>query len=98
MTFEKTFFVGMIAPDKLTAYMDVYKNFAHDKIHWMDEIANHPELNVPRLDVTLKNEIARGVRDVYLPNDTHWGFAGQRTVARALQEYLKRKGVLLPLP
>jgi len=100
-TFEKngkTFFIGMVAPDKLTAYMKVYKNFDHEKIQWLEEIAKHPELNVPRLDVALQNEIARGVRDVYLPNDTHWGSAGHRTVARALQEYLKRMGVLAPTP
>ena len=43
----------MVAPDKLTTYMNIYKNFDHDKIHWMDEIEKHPELNVPRLDVYL---------------------------------------------
>ncbi len=71
----------MVAPDKLTTYMDVYKNFDHDKIHWMEEIKKHRELNVPNLNVALKNEIAQGVRDIYLPNDTHWGSAGHRTVA-----------------
>ena len=64
----------------------------------MEEIAKHRELNVPNLNVALKNEIARGTWDVYLPNDTHWGSAGHRTVARSLREYLKRKGVLAPLP
>ncbi len=92
----KTFFVGVVAPDKLTAYMDVYKNFDREKIHWMDEIAKHPQLHVPRLDMVLRNEIARGVRDVYLPNDTHWGSAGQRIVARALLDYLTERGILSP--
>ena len=90
----KTFFVSMIAPDKLTTYMNVYKNFDHDKIHWMEEIAKHPELNVPRLDVALQNEIARGVRDVYLPNDTHWGSDGHQAVARNLMEFLKDRKIL----
>lgn len=96
-TFQKngeTFFVGMVAPDKLTTYMDVFKNFDRDKIHWMDEIARHPQLHVPRLDVALKNEIARGTQDIYLPNDTHWGSAGHRSVASALQKYLVRMGIL----
>ena len=84
----KTIFVGMIAPDKLTAYMDVYKSFDRDKIHWMDEVARHPQLQVPRLDVALRNEIARGTRDVYLPNDTHWGSSGQQIVAHTLAKYL----------
>lgn len=94
----KTFFVGVVAPDKLTAYMDVYKNFGREKIHWMTEIAKHPELNVPRLDVAVRKEIARGVRDVYLPNDTHWGSAGHRAVARTLVDYLTERGILSPQP
>ena len=92
----KTFFVGMIAPDKLTTYMNVYKNFDHDKIHWMEEIAKHPELNVPRLDVALQSEIARGVRDIYLPNDTHWGSAGHKITAETLYKYLLEQGVIIP--
>ena len=90
----KTFFVGMIAPDKLTAYMDVYKNFDRKKIQWMDEIAKHPQLHAPRLDLILQKEIAGGARDVYLPNDTHWGSAGHQAVAHALLEYLAERSVL----
>jgi len=45
--------MGMVAPYKLTTYMNIYKNFDHDKIHWMNEIEKHPELNMPRLDVDL---------------------------------------------
>jgi hypothetical protein len=95
---RKTFFVGMIAPDKLTAYMEVYKNFDHDKIHWMDEIAKRPQLHVPRLDVALRNEIARGTRDVYLPNDTHWGSNGHRAVARNLMGFLENNNILASGP
>jgi hypothetical protein len=91
---EKTLFVAMVAPDKLTAYMDVYKNFDRDKIHWMDEIARHPHLHAPRLDVALRKEIALGTRDIYLPNDTHWGSIGHRITAEVLYQYLKKQGVL----
>ena len=91
----KTFFVGMVAPDKLTAYMETFKNFDRDKIHWMDEIARHPQLQVPRLDIALRNEISRGVRDVYLPNDTHWGSNGHQAVARELTDYLTNRNILV---
>ena len=94
----KTFFVGMIAPDKLTAYMDVYKSFDRDKIHWMDKIEKYPQLHAPRLDVELRSEIARGTRDVYLPNDTHWGSTGQEIVAGTLAKYLAHKKILSSRP
>lgn len=92
----KTFFVGMIAPDKLTVYMDVYKNFDREKINWMDEIEKHPQLHVPRLDVALQKEIALGVQDVYLPNDTHWGSAGHKITAETLYRYLLEQGAIIP--
>ncbi|MDH5761917.1 MAG: hypothetical protein OEZ51_02945 [Nitrospinota bacterium] len=94
----KTYFVGMVAPDKLTAYMDVYKDFDRKKIHWMDEITKHPELHVPRLDVALKKEIERGTQDVYLPNDTHWGSSGHQAVASHLLKYLIDRNILAPFP
>ncbi len=94
----KTFFVGLIAPDKLTAYMEVYKNFDRPKIQWLTEIAKHPELNVPRLDVALQKEIARGVRDAYLPNNSHWGSNGHQIVAHTLIKYLTQANVLSAQP
>ena len=94
----KIYFVGMVAPDKWTINMHIYKYFDRDKVHWMDAIARDLQLHVPRLDVALRNEIARGVRDVYLPNNTHWGPNGHRTVAQALLKYLNRKGILAPTP
>ena len=100
-TFQKngeTFFVGMIAPDKLTAYIDVYKNFNREKINWIEEISKHRELHIPRLDVALKNAISRGTQDVYLPNDTHWGSAGQRIAALTLVEYLTKENTLSAHP
>ena len=92
----KTFFVGMIAPDKLTAYMNVFKNFDRDKIHWLEEIGRHPHLHVPRLDAALRKEAARGTRDIYLPNDTHWGSNGHQIAAENLIEFLKARNVLAP--
>ena len=92
----KTYFVAMIAPDKLTAYMDVYKKFDREKIYWMEEISKHPQLHVPRLDVALRKEIARGTRDVYLPNDTHWGSAGHKVTAETLYKYLLKQRVIIP--
>ena len=64
----------------------------------MDEIAKHPELHAPRLDVALRKEIERGTQDVYLPNDTHWGSAGHQAVASHLKKYLIDRNILAPFP
>ncbi len=95
---KQTFFVGVVAPDKLTSYLEYIQDYDREKIHWLDEIARHPQLHTPRLDVALREEIASGVRDVYLPNDTHWGSNGHRAVARNLLEYLMDQKILVPGP
>jgi len=84
----------MVAPDKLTAYMNVYKNFDREKIHWMTEIDKHPGLNLVPLLKALRREIANGERDVYLPNDTHWGSAGMKIAAQSLYHYLLEKSII----
>jgi hypothetical protein len=76
------------------AYLNVYKNFDQEKIHWMDEISKHPKLRAPRLDLALQKEIDRGSQDVYLPNDTHWGTTGHKVTAHTLINYLSKNGVL----
>jgi hypothetical protein len=99
-TFQKngtTLFVGMVAPDKLTAYLDWIKDFDREKIHWMTEINKHPELNMVPLLKALREEIANGGRDAYLPNDTHWGPTGMEVTSNALYRYLQDLGVLKPV-
>ena len=92
----KTLFVGMVAPDKLTAYFDWIKDFDREKTHWMTEIDKHPELNMIPLLKALRREIANGGQDVYLPNDTHWGPTGMKVASNTLYQYLKDTGVLKP--
>lgn len=89
-----TFFVGIVAPDKLTAYFDLIQDFDREKIHWATELAKHPQLNLVPLLKALKEEIAKGTQDVYLPNDTHWGSAGMRVTSDALYQYLLDQGIL----
>jgi len=91
---NKTFFIGVVAPDKLTAYQPFIKNFDREAINWMDDIAQHPKLNVPNLNRALREGIARGTRDVYLPNDTHWGYTGQKIVSETLYDYLLEQKIV----
>lgn len=90
----KTLFVGMVAPDKLTAYFDWIKDFDREKIHWMTEIDKHPDLHMIPLLKALRREISNGARDVYLPNDTHWGPAGMKVTSDTLYQYLQDLGII----
>ncbi len=88
-----TRFVTALAPDKSSAYQP-----------WLARRGNLPGSRLPdllasfpvpdaRLDVALSRAIAKGERDVYLPNDTHWGSAGHRLAAEAILAMLTAEGL-----
>jgi hypothetical protein len=80
----------MIVPDRMTAYRDYLQpengasyRSAHERMPGAFSIEEVP------LTQMIRAAIARGVEDVYLPNDAHWGFAGHRIAAEAVVSYLK---------
>ena len=86
----RTRFVLMVAPDKLTAYAAQLRDEVLRGASRLPALAERlPDL-VPRLDLALQQAVATGTRDVYLPNNTHWGIAGHDVTARALLDFLRR--------
>lgn len=87
-----TRFVTALAPDKSSAYRP-----------WLIDPAQVPESRLPalmsgfpvpdaRLDRVLATAIAQGTRDVYMPDDTHWGTAGHILAADAVLRLLSAQG------
>jgi len=89
-----TFFIALVAPDKLSAYSEWIEDQRYARLSRFDLLAVDPDLHLPRVDLSLKTAIRNNVLDVYLNNDTHWGANGYALVARELTEYLIRAGVL----
>jgi hypothetical protein len=92
----RTFFVAMVAPDKLTAYSELLADRRVAALSRIDLLAADPGLHLPRLDLRLQRAIREDVTDVYLNNDTHWGSAGYAVVAQELVEFLTRARVIAP--
>lgn len=83
-----TRFVLMVAPDKLTSYAAYLKDTGLQQASRLPALAQRlPDL-VPRLDLSLQQAAAAGTRDLYLPNNTHWGMAGHDVVAESLRQFL----------
>lgn len=88
-----TRFVTALAPDKSSAYRP-----------WLVEPAQLPESRLPtlmrgfpvadaRLDLAVAEAIRLGMKDVYMPDDTHWGSAGHELAAHAILKLLVDLGL-----
>lgn len=90
----QTYFIALIAPDKLSAYDDFLTDRSLAGLSRIDLLARDPALHLPRIDLALRQFIRDGVPDVYLNNDTHWGSAGYELAAQSVVDMLTRAGVL----
>jgi hypothetical protein len=79
--------VVAIAPDKLSAYAP-YLRAKIQQPNTHEELSKVPGLHVLRLDLSLGAAISAGTKDVYLPDDTHWGSEGARIAACTLTDSL----------
>ncbi|MCX7193424.1 MAG: hypothetical protein NTY60_07375 [Proteobacteria bacterium] len=80
----------MVPPDKLTAYKDFTRDSKLRNISLLAELSALQADVMPRIDQTLTDAINKGERDVYLPDETHWGSNGQRIAAETLNSFLLR--------
>lgn len=86
----RTRFVLLMVPDKLSAYRRYVRDFPQG--HYPEVIpllASNPGLRMPRVDLAFAKALDSGTRDLYLPNDTHLGSAGQRLLADTLLAELR---------
>lgn len=83
----KTKFLIMLVPDKTTVY-GRYLRDAPFEIRDMISPIVRPGLNLLRLDHSLSHAAESGMKDLYLPNDTHWGFSGHDLAAKSVIDFL----------
>lgn len=81
----RTRFIAMLVPDRLTAYSKYLVNQELAQLSRLDQVFGAP-LNAPRIDDALRNAISHDGVDVYLPDDTHWGWTAHRLAADAIIE------------
>ncbi len=89
----KTVFIFLLIPDKGTAYADYIVNPEFTLLENIEQQMRDNNVNVPKLQNHLKNAIDSGIKDIYLPNDTHFGSKGYQLTAKALHELLLELGV-----
>jgi hypothetical protein len=84
----KTMFIILPIPDKGTAYE---KYIINPKFSSMQELTSkllNYNINTPRLDILIHKAIDNGEKDVYLPNDTHFGTKGYQLTAKSVTNFL----------
>jgi hypothetical protein len=88
----QTRFVYMIPPDKLTAYAEFLADEKLRQISFISALAQRLPTIVPRIDLSIQSAIHAGEMDIYLPDDTHWGWRGHQIAAETLLVFLKASG------
>jgi hypothetical protein len=85
----KTRFLVIVPPDKTSVYCPYIK--ARPGLQCagiLDKLAV-PGLHLLRLDRDMAAALSAGVVDLYLPNDTHWGYRGSKLAAEAVRGWLQ---------
>ena len=78
----------MAAPDKATAYADYLADTELRQISPLPEFYRRPGLNQVALVERFRQAIRCGIKDIYMPNDTHWSSTAHRIVADAIVDAL----------
>ncbi len=89
----KTIFVLMPIPDKGSAYSDYIISPEFTMLKDLFLQLKNSNIHTPKLDIAIKKAIDSGERDIYLPNDTHFGSKGYQLTANTLHELLLDLGV-----
>jgi len=82
-----THFVVMVPPDKTSLYCPFIKLGKNMRCDSLVNALFVPGLHAIRLDRQFNQAVQRGEMDVYLPNDTHWGYRGSELAAQTLQDW-----------
>ena len=89
-------FVVLYAPGKLSAYSAQVANPRPSFAGFIPSLIEQSGIPTPAVRERLIEAIASGSRDVYLPNDSHWGETGHRVAADALYDFLLSAGLIRP--
>lgn len=84
----KTLFILLPIPDKGSAYAKYIVNPDFALMQNISLLLAGTPINFPRLDALIEKAIDNGEKDVYLPNDTHFGTRGYQLTAEALMDFL----------
>jgi hypothetical protein len=88
-----TRFVTALAPDKSSAYRAWVAEYDDIPSSRLSDLLSRFPVPDAKLDRAISLAIANGDRDVYLPDDTHWGSAGHKLVADAILKLLIIEGL-----
>lgn len=83
-----THFVVMVPPDKTSLYCPYIREKQSIRCDSVMADLFVADLHGVRLDQVFAKSLNEGTVDLYLPNDTHWGYAGSELAAHSLRDWL----------
>ncbi|MES0873936.1 alginate O-acetyltransferase AlgX-related protein [Sinimarinibacterium thermocellulolyticum] len=91
----KTVLLVLVVPDKLSTYRAHLPALPPDYPEVPALLAAAGGLQLVRVDRVFDAAVKAGVRDLFLPNDTHPGVAGHRLIADAVMHSLRELGIVV---
>ena len=88
----KTYFMLLSIPDKGTVYRNYVSNPEYSNVDRLTNGLSKSDVNVPKLESNLFQAIEHGEKDVYLPNDTHFGTKGYEITAQSILNLISDNG------
>lgn len=92
-----THFVPLIVPDKTSIYAPYLSNPDRAYSGIINRITTVSRLDIPDLKSRLDTLVKEGQSDVYLPNNSHWGWVGHKEAADTLYQYLLDQHIITEL-
>ena len=84
----KTYFVLLVVPDKLTVYRPYSVDPPPRRVADTLSSLQRYGIAVPHTETAFSAALRLGVKDIFLPNDTHLGIDGYALLAQSLIEFL----------
>lgn len=84
-----THFVVMVPPDKTSLYCPYIRKKQNIRCESVVADLFVSDLHAVRLDQVFAKALNQGVVDLYLPNDTHWGYLGSELAANSLRDWFR---------
>ena len=89
-------FVPVLVPSKLSVYAQHVAHAPPSFYGYIDQIIETSQIRTPEVTEALRDLVTSGKVDVYLPNNSHWGYRGHQATADSIYRFMLEQHMITP--